>query len=181
MRVRETVSYLEMTDPAALRPGRGMAELEVRQARVPCPELNRFLYTAVGGGWYWVDRLGWPLDRWAEMLARPGFETWVGWRDGTPAGYFELDPTADGSIEIASFGLLPQFTGCGLGGGLLTAAASRGWQTGARRVWLHTSSLDHPHARANYLARGFLLYKEETFWKDLPDRPPGPWPGAEQT
>ena len=42
--------YLEMTDPAEFRPVRrnGVA-LEVKHARVPCPELNRFLYTAVGG------------------------------------------------------------------------------------------------------------------------------------
>jgi hypothetical protein len=39
--------------------------------------------------------------------------------------------------------------------------ARRAWEAGARRVWLHTASLDHPNALANYLARGFRVYDTE--------------------
>ena len=97
---------------------------------------------------------------------------------GTPAGYFELDGPPGGDVEIAYFGLLPSFVGRGLGGWLLTAAVERAWRRNPRRVWLHTCSLDHPAALANYRARGFRLVKEEAAWKDLPERTPGPWPGA---
>ncbi len=62
-------------------------------------------------------------------------------------------------MEVASFGVLPQFIGRGLGGLLLTAALERAWEEGTRRVWLHTCSWDHPHALANYQARGLEVYK----------------------
>jgi hypothetical protein len=43
---------------------------------------------------------------------------------------------------------------------------------------VHTCSLDHPSALANYQARGFEVFEVETVPQDLPDLPPGPWPGA---
>ena len=44
---------------------------------------------------------------------------------GAPAGYFELSAIASAATEIAYFGLLPEFTGRGLGGYLLTVAVER--------------------------------------------------------
>lgn len=44
---------------------------------------------------------------------------------GNPAGYFELEGKPGSDIEIAYFGLLPQFVGKGLGGYLLTEAVRR--------------------------------------------------------
>ena len=61
------------------------------------------------------------------------------------------------------FGLLPAFTGQGLGKFMLTAAVERAWARGANRVWLHTSSLDHSSALSNYLARGFSIWKQQTY------------------
>ncbi len=174
-----TIYYLEMTDPRDLRPKRVTHDtLEIRQAEVPSPELNRFLYTAVGGGWYWIDRLNWTYQQWLEWIDRPEVETWVAYVCGTPAGYFELESQSQGNVEIAYFGLLPQFIGKGLGSHLLTVAVERAWQMGVSRVWVHTCTLDHPGALANYRARGFRLFREETQARDLPDSAPGPWPGA---
>src|SRR6478672_7454115 len=52
--------YLEMTSPADLRLAHRTVEgFQVERAAIPSPELNRFFYTAVGGDWYWIDRLGW--------------------------------------------------------------------------------------------------------------------------
>jgi len=179
MKQQVTTYFLEMRAPDELRPARAqVARLEIRQAHMPAPELNRFLYTAVGGDWFWVDRLGWSYVRWFEYLNRPELETWVAYLCGTPAGYFELERQAGDEVELAYFGLLPQFIGQGIGGLLLTRAIERAWEWGARRVWLHTCTLDGPAALDNYLARGFRVYKEETEAKELPDRSPGPWPGA---
>jgi len=75
---------------------------------------------SVGGDWYWLTRLDWTLDRWRKYLDRPGVETWVAWHRGTPAGYIELEGQADAAVEIAYFGLLPDFIGRGIGGYLLT-------------------------------------------------------------
>src|SRR5262249_44198705 len=102
-----------MTDPKALRPARPTPGAEIRRAEVPSPELNRFLYTAVGGDWYWIDRLPWTYERWLAYLDRPELETWVAYISGTPAGYVELETQANRNIEIAYFGILPRFVGKG--------------------------------------------------------------------
>jgi len=162
-----------MTDPAELRASRVVRDdLELRQAKIPSPQLNRFFYTAVGADWHWVDRLPWTLDQWQQYAARPELETWVLDVSGTPAGYFELNGEPGSDIEIASFGLIPQFLGQGLGAYLLTEATRRAWEKKATRVWVHTSSLDHPNALLNYLARGFRLFKQEVSFKELAGRCP---------
>jgi GNAT superfamily N-acetyltransferase len=182
MRTNVTTYYLEMADPSMLRPSRASGQdLRVWRAEVPCPELNRFLYTAVGGDWYWIDRLSWTYDRWLSYVNRPELETWIGYVAGTPAGYYELELQTEGNVEIAYFGLLTQFVGRGIGGELLTRAVERAWSMQAMRVWVHTCSLDGPAALANYQTRGFTLYREEVSQVDLPEEAPGPWPGARRT
>ncbi len=179
MQRQETTIYLEMTDRAALIPASHVPDgIDVRKVETPCPELNRFFYAAIGGDWYWIDRLRWSYQQWLAAISRPGHETWVAYRQGNPVGYFELAGEPNSDVELEYFGLLSQFTGQGIGGHLLTVAIDRAWQRSPRRVWVHTSSLDHPQALRNYLARGFRLVKTETSAKDLPAEPPGPWPGA---
>ena len=179
-RVEVTTWSLEMRDAADLKPARAPAvAVSIERAEVPQPELNRFLYTAVGGNWYWLGRLPWTYDRWMAWLDREEVETWVARCAGSPAGYFELERQVGGDVEIAYFGLLPQYIGKGIGGHLLTSTIQRAWALdGTRRVWVHTCSLDHPSALANYQARGLEVFEVETAAHDLPDQPPGPWPGA---
>src|SRR5918995_1859877 len=90
------------------------------------------------------------MKRWAELT--------VG-----PTGYFELRAHQDDSVEIAYFGLLPDFIGRGWGKYLLTRAVQSAWQQGPRRVWLHTCTLDHPAALPNYLKRGFRPVRQEVY------------------
>ena len=102
MRQTVTTYYLEMTSPEELRPSRAEgAELLLMQAEIPCPQLNRFLYTAVGSDWLWIDRLPWTDAEWLAYLNRPELETWVGYVAGTPAGYFELEKQPGDNVEIA--------------------------------------------------------------------------------
>jgi len=179
MRRQVTTTYLEMTEPEALQLAKTHATpFDLVRAEIPCPELNRFLYTAVGADWVWYSRLPWDYDRWLTYLDRAELETWVAYVSGTPAGYFELERQEAGNVEIVHFGLLPTFIGQGLGGPLLTATIQRGWDMGAQRLWIHTCDLDHPHALRNYQARGFRIYKTEENMEDIPDQPLGPWPGA---
>lgn len=179
-RVDVTTWSLEMHDAGELKPARAPAMLvSIERTEVPQPELNRFLYTAVGGEWYWLGRLPWTYERWMAWLDRPEVETWVARCAGSPAGYFELERQDGGDVEIAYFGLLPQYIGKGIGGHLLTSTIERAWALeGTRRVWVHTCSLDHPSALANYQARGLEVFEVGTAAHDLPDEPPGPWPGA---
>lgn len=165
-----TTTYLEMTGRDRLRPAKASpTPCELVQVREPDPELNRSLYVQVGAGYRWVDRLPWDRDRWLAWLDRPDLETWVLYSSGVQAGYFELERQAEGNVEIAYFGLLPDFIGRGLGGYLLTAAIERAWDMGATRVWVHTCDLDHPSALANYTARGFEVYRVESKTERFPD------------
>jgi GNAT superfamily N-acetyltransferase len=157
-----TTYYLEMLSADQLRPAtRRSSDLSVSQAPRD-GEVNRTLYCTAGADWSWTDRLVWTAGQWDEYAQRPELETWLASLDGATAGYFELESQPGGNVEIAYFGLLPQYIGQGLGGALLTAAVERAWATGANRVWVHTCSLDHRHAAKNYLARGFHIYRSIT-------------------
>jgi GNAT superfamily N-acetyltransferase len=172
-----TVTLLELRSLDALRPAGGGSGATLVRAGEPSPEFSRFLYTAVGGDWHWHDRLPWTWAEWMAVIGRPGYETWYATVQGTPAGYFELDLTALPDAVIAYFGLLPAFTGRGLGGWLLEQAVRRGFAAGAGRVLVETCTLDGPAALPNYRARGFDPVR--TYEKPAPDGdPPGPWPGA---
>ena len=179
MRVQVTTWYLEMLAPEQLlRVQSPLVEARVGRADIPSPELSRFLYTAVGADCYWIDRLDWDYARWLTYLDRPAVETLVLYVSGTPAGYVELEVQADDNVEVASFGLVPRFIGQRLGGYLLSVGVERAWAQGARRVWVHTCSLDGPHALANYTSRGFRVYRQTVDQVDLPAESPGPWPNA---
>ncbi len=69
----------------------------------------------------------------------------------------------EGEVEIAYFGLLPDFIGRGLGSALLTSAIENawGWAPIPSRIWVHTCNRDHLNALNNYQARGFKIYKIE--------------------
>ena len=88
---------------------------------------------------------------------------WVARVRGTAAGFFELQPSDDGSVQIAYFGLLPAFIGHGLGGHLVTEAIRRAWALAPSRVWLHTCTFDHPGALPNYLKRGLTITRVEDY------------------
>lgn len=196
-----TTTYLEQTSPDDLRPSTPPAEPgQIVRVDEISPEFNRFLFTAVGGDWHWRARLAWTLADWTNWLSRPGVETWVLWSRGTPAGYIELEPARDHDagpagdvsgtqVEIAYFGLLGRFIGRGLGGHLLGTGIAHAWRlherwpelAPVRRVWVHTCTLDGPHALANYVARGMRPYRSEEKDEQLPPTPPGPWPGAHST
>jgi len=168
-----TTYYLELRGLEEFKPsGRGVPDLEIREARIASPELGRFLYTAVGRAWGWTDRLSWPYSKWLAHLERPEVEVWIAYLGGTIAGYVELERQPEESVEIAYFGLLRQFMGMGIGGLLLSDTVERAFRAGARRILLDTCSLDSPRAMENYLARGFKLFHEETAPRDVPPASP---------
>jgi ribosomal protein S18 acetylase RimI-like enzyme len=173
-----TTYYLELRSVEEFEPSHvKVPDVEIREARIACPELGRFLYTAVGRNWGWTDRLSWPYTKWSAHLERPEVQTWIAYLEGVIAGYVELERQPEESTEIVCFGLLRQFMGLGIGGRLLSDTVERAFQDGARRVWLHTCSLDSPRAMENYRARGFKLFDEKTALQDVLDAPTGeePW------
>jgi len=153
-----TTYYLEMKSPAELRGKAESSSVEVREIGIKQFQFNRFLYQLVGQDWDWTYKNPWTDEEWISYAENENLRTWVGYRKGTPAGYFELRQI-DSDTEIASFGVAPAFIGQGLGGYLLTRALECAWSwSGTQRVWVHTCTTDHPRALANYTARGLELY-----------------------
>jgi GNAT superfamily N-acetyltransferase len=164
MSVKAVRTYLEMRDRAALQPAT-LPDPSVRVEEVhDCPpSFWRYLYTEVGRAYHWVDRLPWSDDEIRAYLQDPALSLWLMTVAGAPAGYFELRRDRTNGAEIVYFGLLPEFTGRGLGGHMLTSAAEAAWSQRPERVWLHTNTMDHPSALPNYLKRGFTAFHSEEF------------------
>ena len=158
-----TIYYLEMFDRRDLREKSGQdPDFEVKECVVKQVPFNRFLYEFVGEPWHWTDKKDWTEKHWKEYVEDENLRTWVAWKGGSLAGYYELQQQENGDIEIIYLGLTSPFIGKGYGGYLVSHAIQSAWEWGARRVWVHTCDLDHPNALSNYQARGFKLYKTET-------------------
>lgn len=156
-------TYLEMRSADQLRPKKADARFQVREKTERDWRFNRDLYFRVGEQWDWVDKRPWTNDQWEKYATKPGLRTFTGHYDNVVAGYYELRRDKEGGIEIAYFGLLPEWIGRGLGGALLTSAIETAWRMEPKpsRVWVHTCNRDHPQALANYRARGMVIYKAE--------------------
>ncbi|MFC6882169.1 MULTISPECIES: GNAT family N-acetyltransferase [Actinomadura] len=177
---------MEMLDAADLRPAPPPgAPMEFSRARVPSADVSRALYAAVGAPVCWTDRFPWTHADWRAWVGRPELATWIAMAEGTVAGFFEIEAQPGGDTEIHLVGLTPAFVGRGYGGHLVEQCVRRAWRRGrawardtgpATRVWLRTSTLDHPNAMANYRRRGFKVAAERTFAKTVPDPRAAPWP-----
>jgi GNAT superfamily N-acetyltransferase len=174
MLIKETVTYLEMTSRDQLVPGREPpAPLELERIEPEAAPLVRVTYSRIAAPYGWISRSNWTDKDWGELLSRPGVQAWLARAGGETAGMVELVPLS-GEVEIAVLGLVPQFVGRGFGGHLLTVATQLAWGTKspdgvpAHRVWLHTSSRDHVHAKRNYERRGFRPFRTEHREREVP-------------
>ncbi|MEP6990501.1 MAG: GNAT family N-acetyltransferase [bacterium] len=165
-RIEVLRSHLEMPDPSHLRPRPQPAgDFALERTRLHAAEYRR-IYAAVGERWIWRDRLRMAEGELEAYLASADVALWVLREHDQVAGYFELLRHPDARVEIMYFGLVPEFMGRGLGGWLLTRAVEEAFALGAHQVTLHTCSLDAPQALPNYLARGFVVVREERFFEE---------------
>jgi GNAT superfamily N-acetyltransferase len=167
-----TTTYLHIPAREQFRPAfSDSPDLLVLELREPSVPYYRFLYDAVGRDYVWIDRLVWSDAQFGEYLSRPTTTVLVLYVRGAPVGFIDLDASAAGAgaeTEIAYFGLMPAMHGRGLGKHLLSVGVQRAFDDGAGRVWLHTCTLDGPHAIANYTARGFIPYNTTTQDEPVP-------------
>lgn len=155
-------THLEITSiDRWVRRAREGTGLDVRECVVKQPRFNRFLYEYVGADWQWTERLAWSAQRWHDYAVNGNLRTFVAYQQGSIAGYYELQQQEGGSVEIRIFGLTPEFIGQGLGGPLLDSAIESAFAWGARRVWVHTCTDDHPNAMKNYQKSGLQIFKVE--------------------
>ena len=158
-------TYLHLTDPGQFRPAFGaFPGLDVERVADPTADLYRSCYRTVGEGYHWRDRWDWSDGEIQAHLQQPEISIHVATRRGTLMGWYELRRvTENNSVEIAYFGLAPGAIGLGLGKHLLSWAVRDAWELNTSRVWVHTCTLDHPHALPNYQARGFVVFRTETY------------------
>ncbi|WIY06973.1 GNAT family N-acetyltransferase [Amycolatopsis mongoliensis] len=154
--MEEIVTQLEMTAAEQLNPA-PVVDGVALEATGPGPAI-RDLHVRIGTPYRWPSASRSDGD-WARWLAEPGRRYRLVEYRGEVAGAADFEPQPGGDVEITTFGLLPEFVGKGLGGYALTLVVADAWALpGARRVWLHTSTLDHPNALPNYLRRGFRSF-----------------------
>lgn len=162
-RLAATITYLEMTERPAhphLSPPQGL-NCTLLRLRTPTARFYRYLYDAVGEPWLWFERRAMADEQLAQIIQDEGVEIYVLNVDGEPAGYAELDRRQPPDIELAYFGLVPDFIGKGLGRFLLTWAIDTAWNHAPERLWVHTNTLDHPKALPLYQRCGFRPYRQE--------------------
>lgn len=121
----------------------------------------RFLWQNVDDGA--EDRSGWEARAWQQHLSVPGVEFYAVYSDEEPAGCFELMRAprlireSGGAARVLGFGLLPEFSGEGLGAALLTRVAEKAFATGANKL---TFSSDRELSKAMRLicrSHGFRI------------------------
>lgn len=170
-RVEVVRTHLELRSLDALRPARPPAEAVALRLHRPVGAAGyRALYTLVGERWLWRDRLVWTDAELDRYLSSRDVHVWTLNVRGETAGYFELQRHPDDTVEVMYFGLVESFIGRGLGGWLLTRAVEEAFALGARRVILNTCTLDSPRALPNYLARGFVIVREDRYVTSVPSR-----------
>jgi hypothetical protein len=150
-------TFLYMHSKADLRPSALIPGLRLR--KVPNKlHLVRPMHDRVAEPYRWSG-LEWSKEKWIRWLSKRTLENLVIEIDDNPTGIASMYSDQEDSVKICIFGLFPEFIGRGYGGYALTLTVEHAWQMKPvdkiARVWLRTSSMDHPHALPNYLQRGF--------------------------
>lgn len=163
--VAAVVTTLEMTERPRPRP-LPEAPLTLTRWDAPEPERYRALFRRLGAPWLWFSRLSIDDAALTAIIHDPAVQVFAALdRQRVEVGMIELDFRIARQCEIAYFALVPELAGKGLGRWLMAQALAFVWRPGIERVWLHTCTLDHPHALGFYQRQGFTAVKRtiETF------------------
>jgi GNAT superfamily N-acetyltransferase len=154
----------EMTSPDQLVPARpSPVAIELQELTADAASTVRTTYRRVFLPFGSAGRADWSESQWAEELASSNIHVWLARAKDEVIGLIDLETEPSGDVGIVIFGVTPNIIGKGYGGTLLTLATRLAWELVAKtktgtRVWVQTSSRDHPHAIPNYEARGFRRF-----------------------
>ena len=125
-------------------------------------EINKFFYKQIGKDHFLRDRLVWTDKQWLKYTSNPLLNTWI-LRDNNNdlIGYYEVEKHDNKEFELINMGILSDYRSKGFGSLLLNHVLKQSYNNKAEKVWVHTCSLDHKFALANYLSRGFKVFKKE--------------------
>jgi GNAT superfamily N-acetyltransferase len=124
-------------------------------------ETYRKLYYGVGEKWHWLDRMVMPDEELFERINAVNIDIFVFHVNDQPAGYIEFI-IEEKFTEILYFGLMPEFTGRGLGKYFLQWVIAKAWSYKPEWIQLNTCTLDHPNALSVYKKAGFIQVRTET-------------------
>lgn len=164
-----TITYLEMTAPPIRRSAAPLGPMLALMRADEMPlHFYRYLYREIGRNHHWVERHGVSDETLSDMTQAEGIEISVLYADGVPAGYFEIDERDPDAVNVAYLGLMPEWTGRGLGPYLLTCALDRAWRDAPEKVTINTNTLDHPAALPLYQKFGFSPVGQEKKTFEIP-------------
>ena len=125
--------------------------------------LNKFFYRQIGIDHFWRDRLIWSDNEWTKYVNNKNLETGIIKIDKGLAGFYELEfHHFQNEIELIQMGILKEFQGRKLGSLLLNHVIHSVFNNSiAKRLWVHTCSLDHKYALKNYISKGLKIFKKE--------------------
>jgi len=162
-KIESIVTSLEMLSrPTKPTPTTPAERIAILRAESPTLAFYRFLYNTIGEPWRWWERRIMDDDALSGIISDPKLEIYVLYVRGVPAGMCELDCRSGKEVELAYFGLMPEFIGRGLGGYFLHWGIDQAWTHTPERVWVHTCTEDHPAALPNYQKVGFQVYEQKT-------------------
>ena len=156
-----TVTWLEMEARPAM-PRRSVPDgVSLVRAHEPPVHFFRYLYDAVGSAYEWTDLHEWPDEEVAAFARHEAVYLDVAHARGCPAGFVMLDYREAPVSDVAYFGLVPEWTGRGLGTWLLLEGVHAAWDAGIERLTVNTCTLDHPSALPLYEKVGFVPVRRE--------------------
>ena len=151
------VTFLEMARrPSHHFPMPTKPALALMRAKDMPLAFYRYLYGQVGRDHHWHLRRGLDDEALSAIIHAETTQIDVLYADGCPAGFFELDYSRlPEVVELAYFGLCPEYVGRGIGKWFLNTAIEAAWDKGPERISVHTNTLDHPAALQLYQRLGF--------------------------
>jgi GNAT superfamily N-acetyltransferase len=167
-RTQTKTTYLEMLSPSWAAVPAPVADATIQRLDRPDVESYRADYNRVGSDFQWIERNMLSDDALRQILHDDQVDVYRFFVRGQAVGFGELDRREAGQVQLAYFGLFPEFIGQGWGKCFLSRIIAEAWSRGPERVWVHTCDLDHAAALPNYLRAGFRVYDERVIEQASP-------------
>lgn len=158
-----TITYLQMEDrPAPFKLPPPAIPHAIIRAENPTLSFYRYLYDTVGADWAWTDRKKLSDEALEDVISNSATEIYVLYIKGVPAGFAELNKAGQPeAIDLAYFGIMPEFIGMKIGPYFLSWALEEAWREDPASVTVNTCTLDHPKALPMYQRFGFQPIRQQ--------------------
>lgn len=160
MKVVTLTTCLEMTQPDQSRLDLApLPDLEITHAVPADAQIIMALYGELSKAHLWIERIGWGITAFETQIAQEQTMLWLARLHEVPVGFVETYHYQDNRIQIITIGVLPQYSGRGIGKHLLSHAINAAWQRRPSKIEVCTRCYDGSYALNNYLKNGFHIVK----------------------